>query len=126
MILRRRYPNTEGITFSRKQSLELNILLMQSFLPQSLTERERSVLVQYLLSPNQDDLFSSENKEFVRAAVKFKTIEVLNEYNRKLRNKQAFVPRGSKWVINPVLNIPLGTTKYNLNVEWGIRNEAAS
>lgn len=121
---KRKYPNTSEVSFSRKQSFELNILLLQSFLPQPLTEKEREVLVQYLLSPNQDDLFCHSNKTFVKQAAKFKTMEVLNEYNRKLRNKQVFIPKGSKWIINPILNIPSGTTKYNLNVEWVIRNDS--
>ena len=45
MQIKRRFPRTD-ITYSRKQMLEFNILIMQALFPEAFTEKERKILVE--------------------------------------------------------------------------------
>ena len=42
MQIKRRFPRTD-ITYSRKQMLEFNILIMQALFPEAFTEKERKI-----------------------------------------------------------------------------------
>lgn len=94
--------------YSLKQLIELNILIMQAFLPEALTNKERDILVEYCLaSKSPTDVFTKEVKAIVMEKSKLKDNITLNEYNKRLRNKHAFVVgKGNVWQINPMFIVP--------------------
>ena len=89
MILNRTYPATP-ITLNRKQLLEMNILLLQAFFPQEFTDKEREILLQYLLCLDESlSIHDKEVKLRVTEKCKLKSTASLNVYNERLRDKQA-------------------------------------
>ena len=110
MKLIRKFPK-EGVnvSYSRKQFLEMNILIMQAFFLESFTPKELEILTHYCnLYDDQEVLLSPKNKKRVVELAKLKSVATLNEYNKRLRNKYGLVysPKQRDWIINPVLFIP--------------------
>jgi hypothetical protein len=124
MILNRTYPATP-ITLNRKQLLEMNILLLQAFFPQEFTDKEREILLQYLLCLDESlSIHDKEVKLRVTEKCKLKSTASLNVYNERLRDKQAFIIKGKEWIVNPLLYVPKETTKYNLKVECHLEKQS--
>jgi hypothetical protein len=107
-ILKRTFPKTRN-AYSYKQMLELNILIMQAFLPEAFTNKERDILVLYCMhSKSPKDVFSRATKQAVLKASGLKDGITLNEYNKRLRNKMGFIYSTAikDWQINPMFMIP--------------------
>jgi len=110
MKLTRKFPK-EGISisYSRKQLLEMNILLMQAFFLENFTPKELEILLHFCNLYEEDkDLFSKHNKERIVELAKLKNTATLNEYIKRLRNKYGLTYSVQKkaWIVNPVLFIP--------------------
>ena len=120
----RRFPKTEQL-YSRRQMLEMNILLMQAFFPENFTEKEIEVLLHYcIIHEEGTPLLTKENKEKVAKMAKLKGIATLNEYNKRLRNKYGLTydSKTRLWGINPILYIPEKYDEVQLVVNIKQRN----
>jgi hypothetical protein len=110
MKLTRKFPKEgHNVSYSRKQLLQLNILLMQSFFLEDFTPKELEILTLYCNLYSKDEpLLSKENKKKVVELAKLKNVATLNEYNKRLRSKYGLVydPRSRDWTLNPVFYIP--------------------
>lgn len=107
-ILKRTFPKTRN-AYSYKQMLELNVLIMQAFLPEAFTNKERDILVLYCIHSKQpSDVFSKPVKRAVMRDAGLKNGVTLNEYNKRLRNKLGFIYNTTikDWQINPMFMIP--------------------
>lgn len=108
--------------------LEMNILLMQAFFPESFTEKEIEILLHYCsVYEDNKPLLTKENKEKVAELAKLKGIATLNEYNKRLRNKYGltFDSKTKQWTINPVLYVPSGYDEVQLVVNLKQRDALA-
>lgn len=123
----RKFPKIEQ-TYSRRQMLEMNILLMQAFFPENFTDKEIEILLHYCsLHEDGKPLLTKENKEEVARLAKLKSLATLNEYNKRLRNKYGltFNARTGLWGINPVLYVPKDYSEVQLVVTLKQRNALA-
>lgn len=119
----RTFPKVET-SYSFKQLVELNVLIMQAFLPEALTNKEKDILVAYcLISTTPKDVFSKATKQAVILATGLKNFTTLNEYNKRLRNKMAFVFKDRIWQINPMFVVPNDISELELSIN--IKNRDA-
>ena len=116
--LNRRFPKSgTEITYSRRQMLELNIMLMQVFFPEPFTQKEIEVLVAYcMVHIPGTNILSRPNKAEVVKRCNLKGATSLNEYNKRLRNKYGFIYSKGEWILNPVLYLPAEAEEVTLIV----------
>lgn len=124
-ILKRKIPKVNNTSYSLKQMIELNCIIMQAFLLEPLTNKEKDILVWYCYHYSSDKtVFSKDTKEAVLKSSGLKNIVTLNEYNKRLRNKRAFiyVPSIRSWTINPIFLIPKDIDSLELTITINKRN----
>ncbi len=86
--------------------LRLNIDLMDSIFNTKLTNREKQVVFQYTLLGGE---LNKANKELVRSNCNFKTLAVVDEYNKRIRDKGIYIKAKGIETVDPKFMIPKTT-----------------
>ena len=125
MHIKRKFPNNQELSFSWKQAVELNIMLMDPFFNQQLTNREREIIYWAVLHTESGEAEGVELKQKILDSAKMSNMATLTEYFSKLRCKHCFIynPKKRRWEINPIFRIPKDVTKFSLNIELNVRTD---
>ena len=125
MHIKRKFPNNQELSFSWKQAVELNIMLMDPFFNQQLTNREREIIYWAVLHTENGEAEGVELKQKILDSAKMSNMATLTEYFSKLRGKHCFIynPKKRRWEINPIFRIPKDVTKFSLNIELNVRTD---
>lgn len=116
MRIERKFPKND-ITYSRKQMLEFNILIMQALFPEPFTEKERKILVELSLHLEPNEAITKPLKWRIMEATNVEEMNTLNTFIRNISLKQGIIrnPKERKeFIINPVLYLREDTTELNI------------
>ena len=91
MHIKRKFPNNQELSFSWKQAVELNIMLMDPFFNQQLTNREREIIYWAVLHTESGEAEGVELKQKILDSAKMSNMATLTEYFSKLRGKHCFI-----------------------------------
>lgn len=118
MRIERKFPKND-VTYSRKQMLEFNILIMQALFPESFTEKERKILVELCLHLDPNEAITKALKWRIMEATNVEEMNTLNTFIRNITLKQGIIrnPKARKeFIVNPVLYVSEDATEVNINI----------
>lgn len=118
MQIKRRFPRTD-ITYSRKQMLEFNILIMQALFPEAFTEKERKILVELCQNLGPNEPITKTLKWRIMELTNVEEMNTLNTFLRNIAMKQGLLyttKSKRQLIINPVLYLAEDVTELNINI----------
>ena len=118
MQIKRRFPRTD-ITYSRKQMLEFNILIMQALFPEAFTEKERKILVELCQNLGPNEPITKTLKWRIMELTNVEEMNTLNTFLRNIAMKQGLLyttKNKRQLIINPVLYLAEDVTELNINI----------
>lgn len=118
MQIKRRFPRTD-ITYSRKQMLEFNILIMQALFPEAFTEKERKILVELCQNLGPNEPITKTLKWKIMELTNVEEMNTLNTFLRNIAMKQGLLyttKSKRQLIINPVLYLAEDVTELNINI----------
>jgi len=118
MQIKRRFPRTD-ITYSRKQMLEFNILIMQALFPEAFTEKERKILVELCQNLGPNEPITKTLKWRIMELTNVEEMNTLNTFLRNIAMKQGLLyttKSKRQLIINPVLYLDEDVTEININI----------
>ena len=118
MQIKRRFPRTD-ITYSRKQMLEFNILIMQALFPEAFTEKERKILVELCQNLGPGEAITKTLKWKIMELTNVEEMNTLNTFLRNIAMKQGLLyttKNKRQLIINPVLYLAEDVTELNINI----------
>lgn len=116
MQIERKFPKND-ITYSRKQMLEFNILIMQALFPEPFTEKERKILVELCLHLGSNEPITKPLKWKIMEATNVEEMNTLNTFLRNIALKQGLIkhPKSKKeFIVNPVLYLHEDATELSI------------
>lgn len=115
---KRKFPK-EGndIRYTRKQMLEMNILIMQAFF-EPFTAQELNILLETAIRLNDvNDYISIPLKYELMEVCKISEITSLNTKIREIEEKRGFIKDGKKYRLSPILFLKKDVTKVSITID---------